>query len=306
MAGRFTLTNDALALPPGAVARTHRQLLRRDSRPVLGLTQGRMRPYVYPIFTPAGYAVSSESPADHPHHNSLWIASDHVHARLPVGGDRFEEYTYNFYVDETFQGRAPGTLLAQSTDLSQVAGAATITQAIEWRGPVEWGASAGRTVAREERCLIVSAIDGAHVIDVESTLHTDGWDIAIGPTRHAYFNVRVADGMVASLGGTVRDDRGMVGGKAVSGTGARWVDFTGPVGGGHVAGMTVFPDPRDHDEASWFVADWGVVSVGAFRLRRTLIRKGTPLRARYRVIAHDGAAADTEIGRWYTAFLARP
>jgi hypothetical protein len=306
MGGTWTLTDDALALPPGAIARTHRQILRRAGRPVLGLTQGRMRPYAYPLFTPKGYAASSESPADHPHHNSLWIASDHVHARMPVGGDRYEEYTYNFYVDETFQGRAPGTLVTKTTSLSETADAATIAQGVEWRGPVEWGAAAGRLVLREERRLTVSEIPGANVIDVDSTLYSDGWDVTIGPTRHAYFNVRVADPMVVSLGGAVRDDRGRRGGEAVSGTGARWVDFAGPVGGGHIAGLTVFPDPRDHDEASWFVADWGVVSVGAFRLRQALVRRDAPVRARYRVVVHDGAAGDGEIAGWYASFLARP
>ncbi|MBI3506553.1 MAG: PmoA family protein [Proteobacteria bacterium] len=305
MAGDFTLTDDSLVLPPGAIARTHRQILRHRGRPVLGLTQGRMRPYVFPLFTPAGYAVSSESPADHPHHNSLWIASDHVHARMPVGDGRYEEYTYNFYVDETFQGRAPGTLVAQPVRLSTGPdGEAVIVQTVEWRGPAEWGAGGGRAVAREERRLTIRAARAGHVVDVDSTLHTDGWDIAVGPTRHAYFNVRVADAMVVSLGGTVRDDRGKVGGEAISGAGANWVDFSGPVGGGHIAGVTVFPDPRDHPEASWFVADWGVVSVGAFRQRQHLIRKGEPIRARYRVIAHDGAAADAEIRRWHAVFLA--
>jgi hypothetical protein len=305
MADEFTLTDDALALPPGAIARTHRQILRHRGRPVLGLTQGRMRPYAYPVFTPAGFAVTSESPADHPHHNSLWIAADHMHARFPVGGERYEEYTYNFYVDETFQGRAPGTLVLKSTELSHdPVGNAVLAQAVEWRGPVEWGAASGRLVAREERRLTVRVAGNANIIDVDSTLLTDGWDIAIGPTRHAYFNVRVADSMVASLGGKVRDDRGRTGGEAVSGVGARWVDFSGPVGGGNVAGLAVFPDPRDHEEASWFVADWGAVSVGAFRLRQRLLRKGDPVRARYRVIAHDGAASDAAIDAWHAAFLA--
>jgi hypothetical protein len=305
MSGDFTLTSDTLALPPGAIARTHRQILRHGDRPVLGLTQGRMRPYVYPLLTPTGRAVSSESPADHPHHNSLWIASDHVHARMRVGGDHYEEYTYNFYVDETFQGRAPGTLVTQSTQMADGRdGSAVITQTIEWRGPSEWGAAGGRRVAREERSLTVRVAGIGNIVDVDSTLHTDEWDIAIGPTRHAYFNVRVADTMVTSLGGIVRDDRGRTGGMAISGSGAAWVDFSGPVGGGHVAGMTVFPHPLDHPEASWFVADWGVVSVGAFRQRQHLIRKGAPIRARYRVIAHDGVAPDSEINRWHAAFVA--
>jgi len=81
---RFTLTDDSIALPKGAWARTHRRTLRKDGRPVLALTQGRCRSYVYPLFTPAGYPVTTESPADHPHHNSFWIAADHVHCRMPV------------------------------------------------------------------------------------------------------------------------------------------------------------------------------------------------------------------------------
>ena len=71
VAAKFTLTDEAMVLPPGAMARTHRTILRHDGRTLLGLTQGRMRPYCYPLFSPAGYAVTSESPADHPHHNSL-------------------------------------------------------------------------------------------------------------------------------------------------------------------------------------------------------------------------------------------
>ena len=88
------------------------RLLKHGGRIVLGLTQGRQRPYVYPLTTPAGFPVTSECPADHPHHNSFWIGADHVHCRMPVEGGKFEEYTYNFYVDEVFQGRAPGRLVA--------------------------------------------------------------------------------------------------------------------------------------------------------------------------------------------------
>src|SRR5438552_2940223 len=110
-AGCFSLSDDAIALPKGAWARTHRRTLRKNERPVLAFTQGRCRSYIYPLFTPAGYSVTSECPADHPHHNSFWIAADHVHCRMPVAAGRYEEYTYNFYLDDTFQGRAPGQIV---------------------------------------------------------------------------------------------------------------------------------------------------------------------------------------------------
>ncbi|MCM0018674.1 MAG: PmoA family protein [Tagaea sp.] len=305
MTGRFSLDVDDLALPPGAIARTERRILRRDGKPLFGLTQGRMRPYVYPLFTPAGYAVTSESPADHPHHNSLWIAADHVHALVPTKPGRHEAYTYNFYVDETFQGRAAGTLIAAPATMAPAsAERAVLTQRVEWRGPVEWGAAQGRTIARETRTIAVACVPGALVLDVESVLTAADWALELGPTRHAYFNFRVADSMVVAMGGRVRDDRGRVGGAAIGDVGARWVAFDGPVGGGARAGIVAVPDPAEADRTSWFVADWGVVSVGSFRHEARTIPAGAPLRTRLRYVVHDGAADDAAIAAWAAGFPA--
>ena len=304
MTAAYTLTDDVIALPTGAWAATHRRTLRREGRPVLALSQGRHRAYVYPLFTPHGYAVTSEHPADHPHHNSFWIAADHLYCRMPVAhGKGYEEYTYNLYLNETFQGRAPGRILETRCEGRQDGEAFHIVQTLDWRGPVEWAAPHGRLAARETRTMHVTAKGCLHVIDVESRLAAVDWDFTLGPTRHAYFNVRVADSMIVALGGVVQDDRGCTGGEAVSGTDARWVDFCGPVGGGHIAGIAVFPDPRDHAELSWFVADWGVVTVGPFRLNGRLVRRGDELVARYRVLAHDGDTASADVASEFGAFL---
>jgi hypothetical protein len=305
MPDRFSFADDAIALPKGAWARTERRSLRRGGKPVFSLTQGRFRPYLFPVYTPAGFAVTSECPADHPHHNSFWIAADHLHCWMPAAAGRLEEYTYNFYVDETFQGRAPGRIL-----LIEAKGEETgpqrfrVTQSIEWRGPVEWAAPEGRLAARETR-IIDLALDGAaYVVDVESRLSAAEWDLSLGPTRHAYFNLRVAESIAVSSGGVLRDDRGHGGGDAVSGSGARWVDYSGPVGGGNLAGVAVFPDPRDHEDPYWFVSDWGVITVGPFRLQRRDIRQGETMTLRYRVILHDGDAAAAGIAERHAAYLA--
>ncbi len=301
--GRFTLTDDSIALPRGAWARTHRRTLRKDGRPVLAFTQGRQRSYVYPLFSPAGHQLTSECPADHPHHNSFWIAADHVHCRMPVAGGT-EDYTYNFYVDENFQGRAPGQIVETAIEAETVAAdVLRVTQRLEWRGPIEWAEPAGRIAAMETRTMRISSKPSMHVLDVESRLASSDWAFTLGPTRHAYFNVRVADSMVVQFGGVVRDDAGRTGGDAITGTGSRWVDFSGPVGGGHSAGLAVFPDPRDHEDLSWFVADWGVVTVGPFRIKGRLVHKDHELVARYRVLAHDGDATDAQIAREFEAYL---
>ncbi len=299
----FTFSDDELHLPKGAWARATRQVLRRGGQPVLGLTQGRQRSYVYPLYTPAGFAVTSESPADHPHHNSFWIAADHVHARMPVDGGKYEEYTYNFYVDETFQGRAPGRLIAIDARFEpQGADACTIVQTIEWRGPVEWAAPQGRLIGLETRRLALSAGDGHYVIDVDSNLTGGDFDFSLGPTRHAYFNMRVADSMTALNGGSIIDSRGHAGGEAITGVGAQWVRYEGPVGGGNVAGIAVFPHPDDHADLSWFVTDWGVVTVGPFRLTGALVTRGDALRSRYRVLVYDGSQSGASIGALFRAY----
>jgi hypothetical protein len=233
----------------------------------------------------------------------LWIAADHVHAQVPTKPGYHEAYTYNFYVDETFQGRAPGTQIADPATLAvESDDRAVLTQRVEWRGPVEWGAIEGRTIARETRRIFVTCVPGALVLDVESLLAAAKWDLELGPTRHAYFNFRVADSMVASMGGSVRDDRGRVGGAAIGDIGARWVAFEGPVGGGAWAGLAAIPDPGEADKTSWFVADWGVVSVGSFRLAAKRISADAPLRTRLRYVVYDGAATDPVIAAWAAGF----
>jgi hypothetical protein len=301
---KFTLAEDAVALPTGAWAAAHRRTLRRDGKPVLALSQGRHRAYVYPLFTPAGFPVTSESPCDHPHHSSFWIAADHLHCRMPVThGSGHEDYTYNFYLNETFQGRAPGRIVETDWRGEEVGDAFRITQSLEWRGPTEWAAPDGRVACRETRTLTIAARRDAHVIDVESRLAATDWDFTMGPTRHAYFNMRAADPMIVALGGVIQDDRGRTGGEAVTGTESRWVDFSGPVGGGNTAGFAVFPHPKDHEELSWFVADWGVVTVGPFRLKGVLVKRGEELVVRYRVLVHDGDAAAADVAGAFADYI---
>jgi hypothetical protein len=158
-------------------------------------------------------------------------------------------------------------------------------------------------VARETRTLLVRERNGAHVIDVESRLAAVDWDFTLGPTRHGYFNVRVADSMIGGLGGVITSDAGTLPNADTANETAKWIDFSGPVGGGHVAGISVFPDPRDHQDIWWFVAGWGVITVGPFRMKETLVRRGEHLRARYRVLVHDGDATTANVPAEYAEYL---
>ena len=144
--GGFALDEERVELPTGAWARTRRRVLRHAGRPVLAFTAGTFRPYLFPVYTPAGFAVTQESPADHPHHHSLWIGADHVHLAMPAHEGRDEIYAYNCYVNDVFQGRAPGRIVETSLRGENADGGFAVVQTIEWRGPIEWGAP-GRPAA---------------------------------------------------------------------------------------------------------------------------------------------------------------
>ena len=88
---------------------------------------------------------------------------------MPVAAGGYEDYTYNFYVDETFQGRAPGQIVETDIRADLIRdNILRVTQSLEWRGPIEWAAPAGRIAAREIRTTLITSRPDMYVLDVES------------------------------------------------------------------------------------------------------------------------------------------
>ena len=117
MPSNFTVQYDAVDLPKGATAQARRLKVAWRGRQIAAFSQSAHRAYVYPVFTPAGVPVTGEMPIDHPHHNSITVGADHFNCHFQYAtGDRLEDGTYNFYINDIFQGRAPGRTLAVSTD----------------------------------------------------------------------------------------------------------------------------------------------------------------------------------------------
>ncbi len=290
MRARFALTPVDIPLPRGAFAGGGRDILRHGNTPLCAFTRGKLRPCLHPVWTPAGHVVTAEQPADHPHHRGIWCASDHV-GLLMQGPDGIERYDYGFYVDEVFQGRAPGHI--RQSDINLVAESddcALVAQSLEWIGPTEWGASGGRHVLAEQRWTAVSLTKTALILDITSEVSpASDIPVVLGPTRHAWFNARLADGIALSLTAVPRDDQGRRGAAMIPARDTAWVDYSGPVGGGE-AGITVMPiDPED---SAWFVADWGVITVGHIRDQAQTLQPGERARFSCRIVAHDGAMPD--------------
>jgi hypothetical protein len=299
----FSLEEDAVALPRGAWARARRLNVRWRGRTLFALSQGEYRAYLYPVFTPTGVAVTAESPIDHPHHHSVWIGADHVTCRLPYATGRLEAATYNFYVNETFQGRAPGRIVGISVRSCELAADhLRVVQTLEWQGPVEWGAPERRTIALETRTIDVRPGAEANLVHLRSELRPTEWSLTIGPTRHAYFGVRVADGLRVVDGGVLTGPDGPITAAAIPGRSLRWLDCSGVVGG-RPAGLAVFPAPSLGDLA-WSAADWGMIAVNPLVDTARRLDRGDVLDLAVRLVVHDGDVREARIAELSRAFVA--
>jgi hypothetical protein len=290
----LSLSNEEIALPAGAWAASVRKMIYLADRPLIGFTQGALRPYLFPVFTPQGFAVTSESPADHPHHQSIWVAADHVNLHVPAAGG-VEVYSYNFYVNEVFQGRAPGRIEEQSFNATVHADHATIEQVMQWRGPREWGASQGREILLERRTtqIKVDPKDSVITLDICSQLGAPGHRVSIGPTRHAWFNLRVGPGMGQQHGGMLRQ-----GSRAGRQGKADWHGCTAPVGAGHKATLVLAPDASQHGH-DWYVSPWGVITANPCRNASLEIpEQGPPVELKARLLIADGSPSDDQIAAW--------
>ena len=287
----FGLRHEDIELPQGAWAAGERSLVCWQGKPVLGLTQGAYRPYLFPVYTPAGFAVTSESPADHPHHHSIWVGADHVNLHVPAA-HRTEVYSYNFYVNDVFPGRAPGRILQDQSDGQADGEGMQLTQQLQWRGPREWGAPEGRHVLTETRCTRVRHLPQhqAFQLEISSSLSAPTHPVSIGPTRHAWFNARVCASMSPIHGGESRLSQATAGSPHPD-----WYACTGPVGGGHVATLAIAPW---HASAAndWYVSPWGVMTANPCLDKALHIEPGgAPLNLGARFLVCDGNPSDDHI-----------
>ncbi len=298
----FSLEGDQVALPKGAWAQSHRLNVRWRGKDLTALSQGLFRAYLFPLYTPAGFPLTSESPLDHPHHNSLWISADHVNCYLPFANNTVEEANYNFYVNDIFQGRAPGRILSVDVQAEELAADhLRLIQTLHWQGPVEWGAPQRRTIAVETRTIDIRPGRTTNLFDIRSQLRPAEYDLRIGPTRHAYFGLRMTEALRVTSGATLIDAEGRSGGSAISGQISGWVDCSGTFAAGRSAGAALFPFATARG-FPWFVSDWGTLTVNPLARQSYELKQGDQLDFAIRVVAHDGDAEQADIAALHRSF----
>ena len=102
-----------------------------------------------------------------------------------------------FYTNEPdMRGRGEGRIVAMThnecTEFNE--GHLEFIVRMQWQGPEQgYAPKYRRVVAEEMRTVSVFPGEVANIIDVRSQLRPTEWDIRLGPSRHGYFTIRVAD-----------------------------------------------------------------------------------------------------------------
>ena len=296
----FSVTTEQIDLPRAATPQARRVAVAWRGRPICAFTQGEHRCYLYPLYSPAGVPLTAESPVDHPHHDSVTVGADMLTAKFPpltpAISPLTESGTYNLYANNVFQGRAPGRTWSVDVSATELApDHLRVVQTVEWQGPEEWGAVDGRRVlALETRTTDIRPGDVVNTVDVRSQLRPTEWDLTIGPTRHAYFTVRLAYGLRVADGGTLIDADGHSGGAAITNQASAWVDASGAAPHGARAGLTILGHASTA-HVPWVAYDWGTLNVNPFAREAATVQRGGTLDLGIRLLAHDGDAVEADV-----------
>jgi hypothetical protein len=234
----------------------------------------RRHPDLWPIFNADSINVTRRWPRaevagekqDHPHHQSLWFA----------------------------HGAMAGLDFWHSPLLKVQQAKLTASASGDRRGWVEttnqWLDGSGQVVLQDSR-RIAAYVDGrVRGLDFEITLEAQA-DMNLGDTKEGTFALRVANGLVADLGGSLSNDVGAQG-KAVWGKAARWIQASGEIDGKPVA--VVMAGHRDNlrHPTTWHARNYGLLAANPFGLKAfgqedsgaLQMQAGETLQLRYRVL----------------------
>jgi hypothetical protein len=266
------------------------------------------RPFLHPLVTPSGVEMSRGLPPgsgedqDHAWHRGLWYG----HGNLS-GSDFWREK-----VDAATGRKLTGRIvvskppeLDMATDTVSIRGDLTTAEGIVLGGVMER--------------FRFSGTEHSHIIDISIAIVADGkQDLVMGDTDDGGLAVRLTTEFTEKSGAILLNSEGRQGADALWGNPARWVDYTA-TRNGKPCGVSILDHPHNFRYPTrWHARGYGLNSanpfaVGSFKRAASkeksyrkdgewTIRQGTQLAFRYRVVLHDGDAAQAGIESMHNAF----
>jgi hypothetical protein len=231
------------------------------------------KPFFYPLIGPSGHPLTRMghpgAAGSHSHHRSVWLAHD------DVAGVRFWADTSEARIRQNrwlvYQDRDDGAALA--AELSWEAG------------------HDAEPVMTQELIAVLRPLDGgASELELQSTFTPEDDSLTLGQNDFGFLGVRVAKSISEHFGGgRITSSEGRTGEPDNFGKPARWMDYSGPVPGGEVEGITCFDHPYNPNHpARWHVREDGWMGPSFTRSEPFTIKRDRPLTVRYLLHLHGG------------------
>lgn len=255
----------------------------------LHFSKDQRRPFVYPMIGPSGRSLTRmghpRDPQSHSHHNSVWFSHQ------AVGG-------VNFWEDRG--GKIEHRRVLRFEDSNDRAFVETENA---------WVTLQGQPIAMDRRRIGVRTLpDREWLLLLDLELCAIEQDVSIGQTAFGFLGVRMAKTIgVHDGGGTIRNSEGGVDEKACFRAPARWMDYSGPVVGSTIEGITLLDHPQNpRSPVPFHCRDDGWMGAALTFTGALTVTKENPLRLRYALYVHSGAADLEKIETQWRAFAAEP
>ena len=246
--------------------------------PRVNLAWVGFKPFWYPLYTPSGLRLTENSPADHPHHHSLWFGHSNING-----------------VDCWMETEAAGKILLQ--EIRNVIAGPVFAGWTETNG---WVAPDGTKLLEEDRTHRFWHLGQGYLLDLQLMFRATEGEISFAKEKDAGLGIRMADSLDVEDGGLILNSHGDRNEAGTFDRLADWVDYSGPVAG-RIGGIAVFNGP-DVPTHPWFTRDYGPLLSNFMRFQSCALPKGERLNLSFRLYLHDGSAETAHVAEQYVAF----
>jgi hypothetical protein len=254
-----------------------------------------VRPFAYPVRAADGTEVTTDqsqvAKGDHPHHRSLWISQGDVNGVDHWG---FEQNPDARQRHVKFEKVAGDTLVEE----------------------LEWTAGDGKGVLLKERRTLRfgATAEGSRFVDIESVYTPANGAVTFGDTKEgglAAIRVNKAISDTVTITTSEGSGAGKKGEDALWGKAAKWCDLSGKIDGKDY-GVAIFDHPSNpRYPTRWHVRAYGLMGANPFGLHDfDKAPKGTgnfrftePVTFRYRIVIHEGTAAEAKLADKYEKYV---
>ena len=261
----------------------HQQKVYVNGHYLAAVQQGKFRPYIHPVLTPGGHAVTEIAPADHLHHLGIWFAHEDIDG-------------VNFWAPESRWEHPIPRMLVTATEIDVGDDRVTFRQEVDWRD------GNGGLCMQDSRVIAIGERPDHTMLDVAVTVRAGERTIRMGQTKEAGLAVRVADQIDVLDGGRITNANGHVNESETFDQISDWVDYSGPVSRTETAGIAIFPHPASSG-IPWFTRDYGPLYVSPWRHEEITLAPGQTRTVGARFAAHDGSCEEADVAGLYARFL---